>query len=84
MAGLARQTESVWVGAGPMELQLGSGIPLPDSSASETGYGQPAYLEQPRQSSLASVYPPPRIDRSTEAVSHRIMSNRQGIGFKPQ
>jgi len=69
MAGSARQKESVWAGAGPMELQPSSGIPLPDSSATETGYGQPAYLGQPRQSSQAHTYPPYRIDRSAEAVS---------------
>jgi len=69
MTGSAMQTQSAWVGAGLTELQPGSGVPSQDSSATEAGYGQPAYLWQPHQSGQAHVYPPPRIDERVGSTS---------------
>jgi len=85
---LWREAENGWFGQADRvcpggsrtyRVAAGSGIPLPDFSATETGYGQPAYLGQPRQSSQAYAYSPPRIDRSTEAVSASY--NEQSTGY---
>jgi len=69
MTGLAKQTESVWVEAGPTKLPPSYGVPSRDSSAAEVGYGQPAHLGQPSQPSGVHAYPPPRLDEQSRSTS---------------